>query len=45
MQPIQTSVENAEILIESKISLHNFLSQTNSAGYCPTGFEDPWDEK
>ena len=45
MQPIQTSVETAEILVKIIISLHNFLPQTNSVGYCSTGFADSWDEK
>ena len=25
--------------------MRNFLRQANSAGYCPTGFVDSWDEK
>ena len=45
MLPIQTSVENAEILVKATISLHKFLSKTNSAGYCLTGFADSWDKK
>ena len=45
MRPIQTTVENAEILVKAIICLHNFLHQTNSAGYCRTGFVDSWDEK
>ena len=45
MEPIQSTVENAEIVVKAKICLHNFLLQTNSSGYCPTGFADYWDEK
>ena len=45
MRSIQTTVENAEILVKAIICLHNFLHQTNSAGYCRTGFVDSWDEK
>ena len=41
MQPIQTTVENAEIVVKGTICLHNFLRQTNS----PNGFVDSWDEK
>ena len=45
MQAIQTNVENAEMIVKAAICLHNFLRQTNSAGYCPAGFVDSWDEK
>ena len=44
MNPIQTSVNNAEVLVKATICLHNFLRQTNSSGYCPSGFVDTWDE-
>ena len=37
--------KNAEILVKAKICLHNFLRQTNSASYCPTGFVGSWDKK
>ena len=45
MQPIQTTVENTEIVVKATICLHDFLHHTNSAGYCPTGFGDSWDKK
>ena len=44
-QPNQTTVENAEIAVKATTCLHNFICQTNSAGYCPTGFVDSWVEK
>ena len=40
MQSFQTTVDNAEIVVKATTSLHNFLHQTNSAGYCSTGFVD-----
>lgn len=43
MQPIQTNAKNAEAIVKATICLHNFLRQTNSAGYCPSGFVDSWD--
>ena len=36
----QTTVENAEIVVKATICLHNFLCQTNSAGFCLTDFVD-----
>ena len=45
LQPIQTTVDNAEIVVEATICLHNFLRQTKSDGYCPTGFVDSWNKK
>ena len=44
MQPIQSTVEKTDRIVKAKIWLHNFLRQTNSAGYCPTGFVDSYDE-
>ena len=37
---IQTSVKTAEVIIQATVCLHNYLRQTNSAGYCPAGFVD-----
>ena len=45
LQPIQTTVDNAEIVVEATICLHNFLRQTKSDDYCPTGFVDSWNKK
>lgn len=45
MSPLQTSVNNAETIVKATICLHNFLRQTNSAAYCPSGFVDSWDDK
>ena len=44
MQPIQSSVEKTDLIVKATICLPNFLRQTNSAGYCPAGFADSWDE-
>ena len=44
MQPIQAKVEKTELIVKSTICLHNFLCQTNSVAYCPTGFVDTYDE-
>ena len=44
MHPIQSSAEKVDVIVKATISLHNFLRQTNSAGYCPSGFVDSWDE-
>ena len=44
MQPIQSTVENTDRIIKATICLHNFLRQTYSAGYGPTGFVDCYDE-
>ena len=44
MQLIQAKVEKTEVNVKSTICLHNFLCQTNSAAYCPTGFVDTYDE-
>lgn len=37
--PIQASVQTAE----AAVCLHNYLRQTNSASYCPSGFVDSED--
>ena len=43
MQPIQSNVDTANKIIKAAICMHNFLRQTNSAMYCPTGFIDSFD--
>ena len=45
MNPIQANINNAEVILKATICLHNFLRQTKSAGYCPIGFIDTWEEK
>ena len=42
-RPIQASVETAEEITKAAVCLHNYLRQTNSASYCPTGFVDSED--
>ena len=44
VQPIQSTVEETDRIVKATISLHNFLRQANSAGYCPKGFVDSYDE-
>ena len=44
LRPIQTNVETTQVTIQAAIALHNFLRQTNSATYCPTGFVDSYDD-
>ena len=44
IQPIQSAVEKTDRIVKATISLHNFLRQTNNAGYCPTGFVDSYYE-
>ena len=44
MQPIQSTVEKSDQIVKATICLHNFLRQTNSFGYCPTGFVDSYDK-
>ena len=44
MQPIQSTVEKTDRIVKATICLHNSLRQKNSAGYCPTGFVDSYDE-
>lgn len=41
--PIQTSIETAECMVKAAVCLHNYLRQTNNAGYCPAGFVDSQD--
>ena len=43
-QPIQSTVEKTDRKVKLIICLHYFLWQINSAGYCPTGFVDSYDE-
>ena len=43
LQPIQSNVDTANKIIKAAICMHNFLRQTNSAMYCPTGFIDSFD--
>ena len=42
-RPIQASVETAEEITKAAVCLHNYLRQTNSASYCPSGFVDSED--
>lgn len=42
-QPISTSVDTAEKIIQKIVCLHNYLRQTNCATYCPQGFLDSED--
>ena len=37
-RPIQTSVETAENIVKATVCLHNYLRQTNTVSYCPSGF-------
>ena len=39
-RPIQASVQTAEEITKAAVCLHNYLRQTNSASYCPSGFVD-----
>lgn len=41
---IQTSIKTTQLIVQAVVALHNFLRQTNSASYCPTGFVDSHDE-
>ena len=34
-RPIKASIENTEMYIMAALSLHNYLSQTENALYCP----------
>ena len=43
MRPTQISVDPLQIIVRAAVVLHNFLRQTNSAGYCPGGFVDSHD--
>lgn len=43
LQPIQGNIDTANKIVKATICLHNFLRQTNSAVYCPTGFVDSFD--
>lgn len=43
LQPIQSNVESSDLIVRATICLHNFLRQTDSAGYCPVGFVDTFD--
>ncbi|WP_252510456.1 hypothetical protein, partial [Acinetobacter baumannii] len=45
MYPLQTSADNGEAIVIATICLHNFLRQTNSAAYFPSGFVDSFDDK
>ena len=38
--PIKASVENIDKYVLATLSLHNYLRQTENAGYCPLGFVD-----
>lgn len=39
-RPIQVSVQTAEEITKAAVCPHNYLRQTNSASYCPSGFVD-----
>lgn len=41
--PIQGSVETVECIIQATVCLHNYLRQTETALYCPSGFVDCYD--
>ena len=43
IKPIQNRVDSTQMLVRAAVVLHNFLRQTNSAGYCPGGFVDSQD--
>lgn len=43
-RPIQASVKTVEAVTKAAVCLHNYLRQTNSASYCPTGFVDREDK-
>ena len=38
--PIKASPQNIEKYVLATLSLHNYLRQTDNAGYCPNGFVD-----
>ena len=40
---IRASVENVENYVLATLCLHNYLRQTDNAGYCPAGFVDSED--
>ena len=40
---IRAAVENVECYVLVSLSLHNYLRQTDNAGYCPLGFVDTED--
>ena len=42
-QPIPTSVDTAEKIVQAIVCLHNYLRQTNCATHCPQGFVDSED--
>ena len=44
MQPIQSTVEKTDRIVKATIRLNNFLWETNSVGYCPTGFINSYEE-
>ena len=41
--PIHGSVETVEVIIQSTVCLHNYLRQTATSLYCPSGFVDSFD--
>lgn len=41
--PIHAKVETVEKITKAAVCLHNYLRQTESALYCPTGFVDSYD--
>ncbi|KAK3750218.1 hypothetical protein QZH41_015570 [Actinostola sp. cb2023] len=42
-QPISSSVDTAQKIVQATVCLHNYLRQTNCATYCPQGFVDSED--
>ena len=43
MRTIQSSVDSTQMIVRAAIVLHNFMYQTNRAGYCPGRFVDSYD--
>lgn len=42
--PISASPETVQLIIEATVCLHNYLGQTETALYCPSGFVDSMDQ-
>ena len=38
--PISASVDTVELIVQATVCLHNYLRQTETALYCPSGFVD-----
>ena len=41
---IQAKVETVQTIVQAAICLHNYLRQTDTASYCPAGFDDSFDD-